>query len=125
MTSPARVSSRVCVSASLLSRLGLIFARPKSRSFTPCGVTRIFAGFRSRWINALLVRGFQGVQNLRSVFDGLRRGERTPERSAIDVLHHQVIRADVVERADVGMIQRGHGARFALEAFRRIDLLKP
>ncbi len=42
------------------------------------------------------------------------------ERLAFDVLHHQkigaVLVADVVERADVRMIQAGDGLCFALEA---------
>ncbi len=41
---------------------------------------------------------------------------RTFGRFALDVLHHQVIRADVVQRANVGMIQRGDGPRLLLEA---------
>ena len=43
--------------------------------------------------------------------------QRPLQRRALDELHHQVIRPDVVELADVRMIQRRHGARFALEAF--------
>jgi len=38
------------------------------------------------------------------------------ERRALDVLHHQIVEADVVQRADVRMIQRGDGAGFPLEA---------
>ena len=60
-------------------------------------------------------------------------GKRPPERLAFDVLHHQVIRTDVMERADVRMIQRGDGASFllktrrvlALELFNRDDTVQP
>ena len=39
-----------CVSELLASRDSLIFARPKSSSFTaPPGLTLTLAGFRSRW----------------------------------------------------------------------------
>ena len=37
------------------------------------------------------------------------------KRRSLDQLHHQVVRPDVVQRADVGMVQRGDRARFALE----------
>jgi len=34
---------------------------------------------------------------------------------AVNVLHDQIIRADIVDLADVGMIQRGDGFGFTLE----------
>jgi hypothetical protein len=49
--------------------------------------------------------------------DGRCRGERL----SFQVFHHQefdaVVRAHVVERADVRVIQRRNGSRFAFEAF--------
>ena len=36
-------------------------------------------------------------------------------RFALHQFHHQVVRANVVERADVGVVQRGNRARLALE----------
>ena len=39
---------------------------------------------------------------------------------ALDQLHHQVVRANVVKRADVGEIERGNGARLALETGRKL-----
>src|ERR1700682_5513511 len=67
--------------------------------------------------NPLLVRGIQGIQDLSGAFyDSLQR-QRALQRRALDVFHHQVIRADVVYLADVGMIQGGDGLRFAREAF--------
>ena len=53
------------------------------------------------------------------------RGKGPVDRLAFDVLHHQVVRADVVELADVGMIQGGDGAGFALEAFAELALARP
>src|SRR5580704_553929 len=37
---------------------------------------------------------------------------------ALDELHHQVIRPDIVKLADIGMVQRGHCARLALKSLR-------
>ena len=70
--------------------------------------------------DALLVRRLEGVANLHGVLQCLRERQGSSERRALDVLHHQVVRADVVQGADVGMVQRGHGVGFALEAFRKL-----
>jgi len=40
----------------------------------------------------------------------------------VDELHYQIIRPNIVELADVRMIQRGHRTRLALEAFVEFDL---
>jgi hypothetical protein len=40
-------------------------------------------------------------------------GHRSVERLPVDVLHDEVIRTDVVERADVRVIQRRNGVRLA------------
>ena len=40
------------------------------------------------------------------------------ESGSFDQLHHQKVGTDVVERADVGVVQRSDRAGFALEAFR-------
>ena len=42
--------------------------------------------------------------------------QRPLDCGAVDVLHHQVVRADVMQRADMRMIQCGNGARFLLKA---------
>ena len=39
-----------------------------------------------------------------------------PEGRPLDVLHDQIIGTNVVERADVGMVQRGDGLGFLLKA---------
>ncbi|MEA2570271.1 MAG: hypothetical protein QOI24_2272 [Acidobacteriota bacterium] len=47
-------------------------------------------------------------------------GERVGQRFAIEVLHHEVVdsilMADVVQHADVRVIEPGDGARLAVEA---------
>ena len=71
--------------------------------------------------DTLLVRGFERVGNLPgdrqrliqrhgALPDALRQG------GSLHQFHHQVIGADVVELADVGMIQRSHRVYFAREA---------
>ena len=51
---------------------------------------------------------------------------RSASVSSFEVLHHQevdaVLVSDVVERADVRMLKRGDGARFALEALPEIGV---
>ena len=79
------------------------------------------AGLQVAMDHALGVRGGQRIDDLHRITQGLIERQRTSfddlrERLALDVLHHQVIRADIVQRADVGMIERGDGARLALEA---------
>ena len=70
--------------------------------------------------DALAVSGFERGGDTQRQPDCFRRRKRAARRSALDVLHDQVIRADIVERADVGMIQRGDGAGFALEAIGKL-----
>ena len=43
------------------------------------------------------------------------------ERRALDVLHHQIVGTDIVELADVGMIERGDGLGLTLESFVELD----
>jgi hypothetical protein len=42
--------------------------------------------------------------------------EQVGQRLAFDELHDEIVGTDVVQRADVGMIERRDRARFALEA---------
>ena len=71
--------------------------------------------------DVFFVRGFEGIGDL------LRDGERffegnralpdsVGQRRARYKLHHEVVRADVEQGADVRMVQSGDGAGFALEA---------
>ncbi len=67
------------------------------------------------------MRGAQGLEHLPRDPEAALHGQRTPEPLsqglAVNQLHHQVVGADVVHRADIGMIQRGDGAHFAVESF--------
>src|SRR5262249_18909273 len=58
--------------------------------------------------------------NLAGVFDGFLDRQRTLKRRPFDELHHQVVGTDVVKLTDMWVIQRGDGARFALEAFGKL-----
>ena len=77
----------------------------------------------------LVVRGGQAASNLRGDIDGLPRrqgaaGEPRAQRLAFEQLRHRVRRAiavaDVVNRQDVRMRERGHRAGLALEARERV-----
>ena len=70
--------------------------------------------------NAVPVRGGERRGDLRRQPEGLLDRHRAAQRDAVQVLHDQevdaVLTPDVMERADVRMIQRRDRARFALEA---------
>jgi hypothetical protein len=62
------------------------------------------------------MRGVECIHHLRR--DPQRRVERQRplRRPSFQVLHHQVVGADVVEDADVRVAEGGNRARFLLEA---------
>ncbi len=68
----------------------------------------LFVRGRQRCLN-LLRNGQCLAQRKRSLLDSFGKG------FAFDQLHHQVVRSDVVERANVGVIQRCNRSRFTLE----------
>ena len=72
--------------------------------------------------DALLVRGVEGFQDLHTEFEGLFDWQRTLKRGAIDEFHDQVIRADVIELTDMGMVQRRDGSGFIFESLRELGL---
>jgi hypothetical protein len=83
--------------------------------------------------DALTMGASEGVGDLRAEADGLSGGNRAAlqppmERLAFDVLHHQEIDAvlmpDVVQRADVRMIQLRDRARLSVEPLPRLGVLK-
>ena len=59
---------------------------------------------------------FQRTGDLEGQFGHFLRRQGAAEWPAFDVLHHQVIRADVVDLANVWMIQCGDRARLLLES---------
>jgi len=66
--------------------------------------------------DALLVGCVQRIEDLHAIFDGLLGGHRPARAVALDVLHDEVVGSDVVELADVRMVEGGDGARLALGA---------
>src|SRR5258708_11403579 len=65
--------------------------------------------------DALVMRRAKRVTDLRGILQGLIEWQRTFDRLALDVLHHQIIRPDVMQRTDVRMIQRGDSSCLASE----------
>jgi hypothetical protein len=67
----------------------------------------------------LLVRGVERVADLDARLDGLIEGHRPGDGLAVDELHHEVaaavVLADVVQRADVRVVERRDRLRLALE----------
>ncbi len=81
--------------------------------------------------DAFFMRGFERVGDLTDDVEGFFERDRTffyalSERLPLDQFHDEVVRTDVEQRADIGMIQRGDGSGFAFESFaepfrRRLD----
>jgi hypothetical protein len=98
-----------------------IFANPKSSTFTASsGLTLILAGFRSRWTMPFSCSAWSAPATCRARASYSSRGiapslmrsaSVSPSTSSID----QIVRADIVESADIGMIQGCDRTRFALE----------
>ena len=63
------------------------------------------------------VRGIQRIANLDGAFQCLIDRQGPLELRAFDVLHDQVIRTDIMEGTNVGMIQRRYSTSFVLEPF--------
>ena len=106
-------------------RLGLISrTRQTTRLIAPALVSMMLPGFRSRCVMPLPVRLVQRVRDLDGDRERLIQRQRPllqplGQRVALQVLHHQevdpVLGADVMERADVRVVQTGDGLRLALE----------
>ncbi len=67
------------------------------------------------------VRSFTRCYDLRGEPQGLRRSKSLwvftgNNRRSVNVLHDYIIRADIVNLADVGMIQRGDGFGFTFQS---------
>jgi hypothetical protein len=70
--------------------------------------------------DARTVRRIERVENPASQVDGTRGGHWPAEFRALDELHDEIIRADVVKRADIGMIQRRDRTGFPLETVTKL-----
>src|SRR5215831_7871106 len=66
--------------------------------------------------DSLPVRSIQRIEDLSRVFHRLYYRQWTSQRVALDELHHQIIGTDVVEMADVWMVQRRYYPRFLRES---------
>ena len=66
--------------------------------------------------DAFSVSGAERIANLHGVAQGLLEREWTAELSPLDKFHDQVAGADIVDLADVTMIQGGDGASLVVEA---------
>ena len=102
--------------------VGTTEANPKSRTFTtPSGVIFTFAGFRSRWMTPFSCAASKASAICRATgsasFNGITAVDPIGKRWPVDILHDEVIGADVVECADMGMVKRRHGACLALKPF--------
>ena len=62
-------------------------------------------------------RGAERIADLDGVLQAQIQGQRTLQRPPLDVLENEVVRADVVQRADVRVVLSGDGLGFACEAF--------
>ena len=83
------------------------------------------AGFQIAVNDSVGVRRGKRIGDLRAVLQHQADRERTflqpgGESFALHQFHHEVIGTDIVERADVGMIQSGDRSRLALEAIAKL-----
>src|SRR5215467_10171782 len=67
--------------------------------------------------DALPVGGVERVTNLRAIFQDLIQWQRSTKRLALDVLHDEIVRTDIVKLADMRMVERRDCPGFALESF--------
>ncbi len=76
----------------------------------------MFAGLQIPMDDTLAVRGVDGIEDLPREYQGFIEIDGARQGLTLDVLHHQIVRPDVVEGADVRMVEAGNRVRFALEA---------
>src|SRR5262249_2752966 len=73
------------------------------------------SGFQIAMGYALLMRRFERARDLPGVIERGFQWKRSARRFALDEFHHQIVRPDVVKRADVRMIQRSNDSSFTLK----------
>ena len=106
-------------------RADVCLARPKSRSFAwPRSVMKMLPGLMSRWTRPLPCAASSASAICSPTSTAMSVGKRLPvdlvvERRAFQQLHHDEmaarVLADVVDGADVRMVQPRRRTRFALE----------
>ena len=92
---------------------------------------KMLAGLMSRWMMPARMRGVQRVGDLDAHLERRIQVERTGgqpirQRHSVEKLHDDegapVLVADVVDRADVRVIQGRRGTSFALESRQRVSV---
>ena len=108
------------------SPIPLQLRQPEVQQLRPGLRDHDVAGFQIPMNNPLSVSLVECVGDLDGVFEGLVEREASLlqpllQRVPIHVLHDEVVNpvlfTDVVERADMGMVQAADGLGFALESF--------
>jgi hypothetical protein len=69
------------------------------------------------------MRDFERVHDVDGGTECLLERQRTADGRSLEVLHHQIVRTDVVEDADMRMVQRRDRARF-LEKTRGVNAVE-
>ena len=72
--------------------------------------------------DALGVGGVQSITHLPCILQCLINRQRPLERRALDVLHDQVIGANVVKLTNIGMIERSHRSGFTFKSLAELGL---
>ena len=103
-------------------------ASPKSRSFAwPRSVTKMFAGLMSRWTIPLAWAASERIRDLRAQLQHPLRlhrlaADQVLQGLALHQLHHDegmtLVLRDLVDHADVGVVEGGGGTGLALEALK-------
>jgi hypothetical protein len=73
--------------------------------------------------DAAIVSGLQCPRDLDRLADRFGRRDRTAQRRAVDVLEHEIARPDVVQLADVRMVQGRNRTRFVFESTQAIRVM--
>ena len=130
---PVVTSCLACRVTEDLARGRVTFARPKSRILAwPRLVTKMLAGLMSRWtMPSLCAASSASAISMASAEQHLHfqrtAGDRVLQGHAIQKLHGDeglaILFADVVNGADVGMVERGSGLGLALKALQRLAVL--
>ena len=109
----------------------LAFARPKSRSFAPAFVSITLPGFRSRWTMPCRCAVLERVGNLDGDLQRLVERQRALRQASASVSPSRYsmtrnavpsLLADVVEGADVRMVELRDRPRLALEALAELRI---